>query len=270
MAQDARLIERYEAKYRITPDLVGPIRTAALAACDPDHANRGGRYVISSLYLDTRARRLYHETIDRSPRRYKLRIRRYASADRVFLELKRRIKGIISKLRIPIPTAAWPGVLFDPKLARDLPLNERDRQNLDTFVWTCLSIAAEPTAVVRYEREAYISRVEKYARVTFDTQLCGRAPSGWRVPVADDDGRWVPADSPRRFGLGFSGVILELKAEMAVPLWMTDIVRRFNLERSGFSKYACCLEGVDPFARGNGAQGAGTMRAPSRALLRGG
>lgn len=266
MAQDARLIERYEAKYRIPPDLVAPIRAAALAACDPDRANRGGRYVISSLYLDTRARRLYRETLDRSPRRYKLRIRRYTSADRVFLEMKRRIKGIISKIRVPIPSAAWPGVLFDPRLARDLPLGERDRKNLDTFVWTCLSIGAEPAAVVRYEREAYISRVEKYARVTFDTRLCGRAPSGWRVPVADGDGRWIPVDTPRRFALPFSGVILELKAEMAVPLWMTDIVRRFNLERAGFSKYACCLEAVDPFARD--VRG-GPIRVASRALLRG-
>lgn len=263
MARDARLIERYEAKYRIPPRLVEPIRDAALAACDPDHANKGGRYLISSLYLDTRARRLYHETKDRSPRRYKLRIRRYASNDRVFLEMKRRIKGIISKLRIPIPFDAWPAVLLEPRVAAALDLGERDRQNLDTFVWACVTTAAEPATVVRYEREAYVSRLEKYARVTFDHRLCARAPTGWRVPVDDDDGRWLPVDAPRRFGLAHSGVVLELKAEMAVPLWMTAIVRRFGLKRSGFSKYACCLEAVDPFVRTGFERSA---RIPSRRL----
>lgn len=262
LAQDARLIERYEAKYRIPVRLVEPIRDAALAACDPDPANKGGRYVISSLYLDTRLRRLYRETIDRAPRRFKLRVRRYATGERVFLEVKRRIKGVISKLRVPIPLSAWPGVVFEPAVAAALDLSARDRKNLDDFVWRCISLAAEPATVVRYEREAYISRLESYARVTFDWRLCGRAPSGWNVSVHPDDGPWLPVDAPRRFGLPESGVILELKAETAVPLWMTDIVHRFGLTRSGFSKYACCLEAVEPFR----AAAAPPMRAPSRAL----
>lgn len=263
MANDARLIERYEAKYRIPSRLVAPIRRAALAACDPDSANRGGRYIISSLYLDTRHRRLYRETLDRAPRRFKLRVRRYATGGKCFLEVKRRIKGVISKLRVPIPMAAWPGVVLDPKVAAELDLKPRDRKNLDEFVWRCISLAAEPTTVVRYEREAYISRLESYARVTFDWRLCGRAPSGWDLSVEPDDGVWIPVDAPRRFGLPESGVVLELKAETAVPLWMTDIVHRFGLRRSGFSKYAACIEAVDPFR----TSATPSLRQPSRALM---
>jgi len=266
LANDARLIERYEAKYRIPVHMVAPIRRAALVACDPDSANRGGRYVISSLYLDTRLRRLYRETRDVVPRRFKLRVRRYSTGEKVFLEVKRRIKGVISKLRVPIPLSAWPGVVFDPKVAAALALSERDRRNLDEFVWRCISLGAEPAAVVRYEREAYISQVESYARVTFDWKLRSRAPSGWAVSVHEDDGPWFPVDAPRRFGLAESGVVLELKAETAVPLWMTDIVHSFGLSRSGFSKYAACLEMVEPFR----ALSRPSMRAPSRRLLRGG
>lgn len=266
MANDARLIERYEAKYRIPVELVPAIRRAALAACDPDPANHGGRYVISSLYLDTAARRLYRETLDRAPRRFKLRVRRYSTGSKVFLEVKRRIKGVISKLRVPIPLDAWPGVVFDPKVATALKLSTRDQRNLDEFVWRCITLAAEPAAVVRYEREAYISRLESYARVTFDWKLRGRTPSGWDVSVRPDDGPWIPVDAPRRFGLPESGVVLELKAETAVPLWMTDIVHRFGLHRSGFSKYASCLEAVDPLhmlARPE-------WRSPSRVVRQGG
>lgn len=266
MANDARLIERYEAKYRIPVHMVAPIRKAALAACDPDPANRGGRYVISSLYLDTRMRRLYRETKWVVPRRFKLRVRRYATGEKVFLEVKRRIKGVISKLRVPIPLSAWPGVVLDPKVGAALKLSERDRRNMDEFVWRCIMLAAEPATVVRYEREAYISRLESYARVTFDWRLRARTPSGWAVSVHPEDGPWLPVDAPRRFSLEESGVVLELKAETAVPLWMTDIVRRFNLKRSGFSKYAACLEAVEPLR----AYAPPSMRAPSRRLAWGG
>lgn len=262
MANDARLIERYEAKYRIPVDLVEPIRKAALVACDPDSANRGGRYVISSLYLDTRRRRLYRETTDRVPRRFKLRVRRYSTGGKCFLEVKRRIKGVISKLRVPIPLDAWPGVVLDPRVAAEMELSARDRRNLDEFVWRCISLGAEPATVVRYEREAYISRLESYARVTFDWRLRARMPSGWAISVEEADGPWIPVDAPRRFGLPESGVVLELKAETAVPLWMTDIVSRFGLKRSGFSKYAACLEAVEPFWSVEPP----SMRIPSRHL----
>ncbi len=266
MANDARLIERYEAKYRIPVHMVAPIRKAALVACDPDSANKGGRYVISSLYLDTRQRRLYRETTDRVPRRFKLRVRRYSTGQKCFLEVKRRIKGVISKLRVPIPLSAWPGVVLDPKVGAALELSARDRRNLDEFVWRCISLGAEPTTVVRYEREAYISRLESYARVTFDWRIRARAPSGWAVSVRPEDGPWIPVDAPRRFGLAESGVVLELKAETAVPLWMTDIVRRFSLKRSGFSKYASCLEAVEPFRVYSPPE----LRVPSRRLRAGG
>lgn len=261
---DPRLIERYEAKYRIPVHLVEPIRDAALKICTPDAANRGGRYVISSLYLDSPRRRLYRETLDRVPRRFKLRVRRYTDGERVFLEVKRRIKGIISKLRVPLPADAWPGVVFEPQVAAALDLDEKDRRSLDTFVWNTLRIGASPAAVVRYEREAYISGVERYARVTFDHRLVGQRPSGWHVPADPDDGPWLPVDTPRRFGLAHSGVVLELKAETAVPLWMVDIVTRFGLKRTGFSKYASALEAVDPLVRRPG------LRVPSRRMNRGG
>ncbi|MCA9538022.1 MAG: polyphosphate polymerase domain-containing protein [Myxococcales bacterium] len=242
-----RKIERYEAKYRIPVELVEPIRQYTLSICDPDSANQGGRYFISSLYLDNRERRLYRETADRVSHRYKLRVRRYLGDKIVFLEIKRRIKGIIVKSRVKLPFSAWPAVLHHPAQVADLPLSARDRSTVDDFVNRCLLIGAEPAAVVRYEREAFVSRLDGYARVTFDHRIMGRRPDDWSVPVLDSEGPWIPVDEPRRFDLPHSGVVLELKATMAVPMWMTNLVKRFNLTRTGFSKYACCLEAVDPF-----------------------
>jgi len=113
------------------------------------------------------------------------------------------------------------------------------------FINKSLATMAEPATLVRYEREAYVSTTDDYARVTFDHNLLAAAPNGWEVEI-DNSVRWQPADTPGNFGLPFSGVVLELKCTSTVPYWMADLVNQFNLKRSGFSKYQCCLDRVEP------------------------
>jgi hypothetical protein len=242
MIASGGVIERYELKYRLPPDLVDPIREALMRYCVPDEAAAGERYLISSLYLDTPDHRLYRETIDQAARRFKLRVRRYERGP-VFLEIKRRLKDVIVKSRVAVPPDSWPGLMLDPAVEASLKLSPAQRADVTRFVNTVLRIDARPAAVVRYAREAFVSEVDDYARATFDLRIDGRPPEGWSVPIADGP-QWVPVDAPSRFGLPMSGVVLELKATTAVPAWMTDIVRRFGLKREGFSKYCSVLEMV--------------------------
>ncbi len=237
-------------KYRIPGRLVAPIREAIQQVCVLDAAGErsdlpGGRYRLASLYLDSPRRRLYFETRNRAPHRAKLRVRRYDNGP-YFLEIKRKSKDVIAKSRAQIPAEAWPHIMFDRRVLLDLGLSEKKREAAERFLEKCLIHFAEPATVVRYEREAWVSNVEDYARVTFDYRLCGAPPVGWKVPIEDGDAAWRPVDDPARYALSSSGVVLELKCTTAVPYWMTDLVRRFRLERSGFSKYATCLEGTDP------------------------
>ncbi len=242
MSSSGGVIERYELKYRLPPSLVAPVREAIARYCAPDEAGAGESYLISSLYLDTREFRLYRETMEQAPRRYKLRIRRYESGP-YFLEIKRRLKDVIIKSRAAVPAAAWPALIHDPAVEASLVLKPRQRADVARFVNTVLTIDARPAAVVRYRREAWVSQVDDYARVTFDHRIEGHAPVGWTVPVADGPG-WRPVDKPERFGLPMSGVVLELKATTAVPFWMIDLARRFGLKREGFSKFGSALEAV--------------------------
>lgn len=237
-----QLFERHEAKYRIPPEMVDPLREAVRSYCVPDKAGTNGVYRIVSLYFDTPDRQLYRETQDRAPRRFKLRVRRYESGP-VQLEIKRRIKGVISKTRVSLPQDLWPGAFHDPRLLGGL--SEKGRQVAYDFVNRCLTLGAEPAALVRYRREAWESKVDEYARVTFDDHIEGRRPEGWQIPFVDDPARWFPVDHAHRFGIGRSGVVLELKSNMSIPGWMTDMIHRFRLARSSFSKYSSALEAVD-------------------------
>ena len=259
MANTDLVIERYELKYRLPPALAPRVRQAILPFCRPDSASARGAYMISSLYLETPRHDFYHQTRDEEARRFKLRIRRYTTGP-YFIECKRRYKDVISKIRVAVPADAYPDVILSPggtKWAR----TERDRANLEEFIRRMRTWGAEPTCVVRYAREAFVSEVDDYGRVTFDYELCGRHTTSWHVPMNEPG--WTPVDSGLRFAMPFSGVVLELKCTTAVPLWMSDIVHRFGLIRTGFSKFCAIMESTVP-----GVKDLGGMREPAHWLMR--
>jgi hypothetical protein len=156
------------------------------------------------------------------------------------------LKDVISKIRVAVPQEAYPDVLLSPR-GLEIARTERDRRHLEEFIRRMRTWGAEPICVVKYAREAFVSEVDDYGRVTFDFELCGRRAAGWHVPMHEPG--WRPVDGGIRFGLPFSGVILELKCTTAVPLWMSDIVRRFGLIRTGFSKFCTVMESTVPGVR---------------------
>jgi len=243
----SQTIPRYEYKYRIPPALAPEVCREVRRYCELDPWSAAGPYLISSLYLDSPRRILYRQSRDRRSKRLKLRVRRYAVSP-FFLEIKRREGRVITKTRICLERRHWPNVLWDPTLVDRLNLGPAEHQNMEEFLSWCLRLQAEPAAIVCYRREAYVSRVDRYARVTIDRHLQALSPRGYDVPVGDDAG-WVPFDDPDRMGMPVSGAILELKCTTAVPLWMTDIVVQFDLRPLGFSKYATGLEATTHFVR---------------------
>lgn len=250
-------IERYEYKYRIPPSLVPAIQSAVRRYCVPDSASREGPYLISSLYFDSPDRLLYRQTRERVARRVKLRVRRYADGP-FFLEVKRRHKAVVRKLRAAIDPALWPSIFVDPSVVTRHAFNAAQLRVINQFLNLSLQIRAEPAAVVRYSRDAYVSDVDGYGRVTFDGRLGGARPGGYAIPI-DDRAGWMPLDDPTQMGLPMSGVILELKCTARVPLWMSDLVERFGLRPLGFSKYARALETVSRFPTS-----LGSLREPAR------
>ncbi|MBV72370.1 MAG: hypothetical protein CMH52_13680 [Myxococcales bacterium] len=247
MSPTMSTIERYEMKYRLMPHQVEDVRAVIKPFCRPDEAGENGCYTISSLYFDTPDQRLYRETRTRVPRRFKIRVRRYKSGP-YFLEVKRRMMDIVRKTRCPIPADRWPSIIHDPREWTTLGLNPEQQLAYDTFINTVLQTMSTPNTVVRYEREAWVSTSDDYGRVTFDYNIVGAAATGMEIPI-DDKQCWYREDAPRRFGLGGSGIVLELKSTTSVPFWMTDVVNRFNLKRMGFSKYATSVEVTRPELR---------------------
>jgi hypothetical protein len=243
---EQHLIERYEAKYLLSPAQVPLIRQAICHYCKPDKASANGPYFISSLYLDSPRFLLYHNTKANLVRRFKLRVRRYEN-DQLFLEIKDKHKDVILKSRSVIPYTHWPDLLLDPTVIDSIELDSQTKVDFYRFLNLMQLTQAQPAVVVRYLREAWYSPIDEYARITFDHHIEGAAPNGWQIPIhSHEKADWIPADLPHRFHLPHSGVVLELKCTRLIPPWMNDLVSQFQLKRRGFSKYSYCLEAIYP------------------------
>lgn len=242
--------ERYEAKYVIHPSLVAPIREFIRPFTVPDRNAVGDppEYVVTTLQLDSPDLVLHHARDHEALNRFKLRVRTYGTDGQcpVFMEIKRKIKGVISKSRAVLPAALWNAdVCLRP--ARMLPFKKQEEQaNYLEFVRLVRAIDARPAVRIRYRRQSYLGVNDSYARVTFDRCLCYQPADTW--DVLNEGGRWWSMDSATAVNRTFSGVILELKTLSDAPRWMVDLTQQFDLVRVGFCKYSTAMRLESLFA----------------------
>jgi hypothetical protein len=101
------------------------------------------------------------------------------------------------------------------------------------------SYFARPVTMVRYEREAWVSQIDDYARVTFDQQI--RSQLHNKMSFEIQPGKWRRMDNPHMQQSLSSMTVVEFKFTSAVPRWMMSIIQNFNLFRSSFSKYGTSI-----------------------------
>jgi len=239
-------LTRYEAKYIIPESLANEVRDFVAPFCRPDsHASKNGPpvYTITTLQMDNPEYSLHFAKEREAIKRFKLRARTYGriGSAPVFAEVKSKLENTIIKNRVAIPFAEWNrNIIFGLKLPDCL---KSDRQVTDFLQFKRLiwEIRAQPTVLIRYERESYVGSIDRYARITFDRKLEYQMTDSWT-----DFGRngiWHGMDSSEAqgFGLPYSGVVLEVKTLSHTPTWVQDLVERFQLRKSGNCKYSTAI-----------------------------
>jgi len=233
---DRMLACRYEMKY-----LVDEIRAAGIVRyirpfLQPDRYSklqRGGMYPIVSLYLDAPDLQLCRESLTGVKNRFKLRIRSYTDEPEYprFLEIKRRLNQVIFKSRARVADQDVPILLQ----ARSLPPQgyTTDEAALSQFQLYLAAIRGHPVVLVRYLRQAFEGTSEDRVRVTFDRELCYK--------VTDEPQVRLGGSSWRDHALTTGYTILEIKFTGCYPIWLTRLVREFDLEVTPISKYATSL-----------------------------
>ena len=208
--------------------MLDPIRRwlRGIAVLDK-HAGPDGRYEIRSLYLDTHDLRLFHANEREAHERYKVRVRTYPDVPHapIFLEVKRRTGDVIRKTRVPLDRSAWPSVLDTSQVG----------EAAAAFADLCHIRQLEPRSLVTYRREAWVSELDDYARVTFDFAIACTPANRWSL--TPESPTWHPIDHQIRTGTHASVAVVEMKFAGAPPVWMHRLVHRLDLIRYAFSKY---------------------------------
>lgn len=244
-AGSAIQIGRYEAKYIIPKSLVPGIREFIRPFCEPDPYCKGDppEYVVTTLQLDSPNLVLHHAKENEALNRFKLRVRTYdePGESAVFMEVKRKIGGTVVKSRCSVPFKAWGEHLIYDLMVNLTFKSRKEEQGFLEFVRLVREIGAQPVLLMCYTRESYFSKIDQYARVSFDRQLFYQPTTSW--DSWGRDGRWLSMDSSlaQNKQYSFSGVVLELKSLSDVPRWMIDLVMEFELVRTGNCKYSTAV-----------------------------
>lgn len=231
------VLERYELKYWVPLRLVPEVRSFVEMFLTPEHGGQPQTNV--SLYLDSLDHTLYRAHVGGSADRFKLRVRRYGSGDTetVFAEVKRKVKDVVVKTRAVIPAAAWSAVI-EPSGAVTDPL-------LQEFAYRLAVTGAVPQLIVSCQRTAWLpSLTIDPARVTLDEDITALP---FRGAFFELDRRSAMAIDGEDAHQGFRGrlAMLELKFTGSAPAWMSDLTRRFGLQRTNYSKFVAATRALD-------------------------
>jgi len=217
---------RREFKYLVPRSELPALRQALRPWCDPDpHAGDDGVYALRSLYFDTPDLRLFHANESEMAVRFKARVRCYPEAARgpIIAEVKFRDGDIIRKTRTRLPHN-WQNAL-----------RAGSGMALDPFVVRMHRYDLRPVLLVDYRREAWMSRIDEYARVSIDTKI--ECQSMTRLNLQADPKRWRSIDHPQLTFTERSPCVVELKWAEAAPSWMVLLTQRLDMIRHSFSKY---------------------------------
>lgn len=163
-------------------------------------------------------------SIEKPVYKEKLRVRSYGvpnDEDMVFVELKKKYKGVVYKRRIEMTLAQTRDFFAGKEVPHDNPQIENE---LKYFLKFYEGIA--PAMYLSYDRLAYCGAEDPSLRLTFDTHILYREEQ-----KELDKGIWGKELLP-------AGVrVMEIKIPNAMPLWLSAILDELEIYPASFSKY---------------------------------
>ncbi len=222
MQQAKLLFQRYEKKYLLTEAQYRQVLEAIREKMVPyAHA----RYSIKNIYFDTEDYDLIRTSVDGADYKEKLRLRAYGTwdrnkNDRVFLEIKKKYDGIVYKRRIGMSFLDAMFYVFSGE--RPEGLTDLETSEFDFFLKRHHIVNR---TFLTYDREAYAADDGGVLRITFDTNIRYQT-SGFSF-----DEKQASEQVP------VMGVLMEIKNPMSMPLWVAQMLSKYQIRPYSFSKY---------------------------------
>ena len=223
MSQVQAVFERHEKKYLLTTEQYDEVKTLLDRYM---HADQYGLHTISSIYLDTPTYEIIRRSIAKPSYKEKVRLRSYGTPgphDTVFLELKKKVAGVVYKRRVAMPHDEAERYLetgICPPEASQI-FSEID--------WFMKRKKPSPAVCISCDRLALYGADDPNFRVTFDFRMRWRTTDLTLAAGSSGDALIDP-------GM----VLMEVKTTDALPLWLTRFLSEHDIYPTSFSKYGTC------------------------------
>ena len=221
--------QRREVKYMLSMEQFEALLPIIYEHMNPDkYCVDGKEYGIYNIYYDTPDHFLIRQSIDKPYYKEKLRLRSYYSPaspdDTVFLEVKKKVGGIVTKRRVATTLREAETYLQ----TRVKPYYERfiDQQVMKEFDVFLNRYDCKPKQYISYQRAAFFGKEDKDFRLTFDRKNTAR-----REDIS------LSRESYGEQLIGADQRLMEIKVPGSVPMWMTQALSALEIRRGSFSKY---------------------------------
>lgn len=214
------VFKRYEKKYHLNGEQYSKFWEVVKQYMQIDEY---GESTICNLYFDTADYELIRTSIERPVYKEKLRLRSYGvpkQEDTVFLEIKKKFKGIVYKRRIALSLED-----ANESLKRGAVDEEKGQiaREINYFLEKYQPI---PRVYIAYDRIALFGKEDADLRMTFDFRVRSRKED-LDLAAGDAGELLLPEDN----------VILEVKVKDAYPMWLIQALEEFEIYPCSFSKY---------------------------------
>lgn len=240
---DEKVFDRVEKKYLLTKEQYTSIVSRVRKFMHKDSYHKS---LVFNIYFDNDNYDLIIQSIDQPIFKEKLRARSYGGYDKVFLEIKTKLRregfleeqdnNIGYKRRVLITHKDYNQLVSGKHTMRELAARRiekaSDLQIADEIDYMIQHFDLKPRILVYYDRESY--KGENGLRLTFDTDLKYRTDSlKFRTRQKD---KAIFRDQKR--------IIMEIKAHGAIPLWLVHAMSTEHIYPQRFSKIGTVYEQI--------------------------
>ena len=224
---ELQTFNRKETKFLLTKEQYRELMKKLEGSLCLDPHCKDGAYKICNIYFDTPDNEVLRRSAAKPYYKEKLRLRSYGTPssdkDKVFLELKRKIGGIVNKRRTVLTYGQAKDYLRNgvkPRLS-----SYTDLQVLSEIDWFVKNNPVTPYAYVSYDRIAMFGAEDRSLRVTLDCNLQAR-----RNDLSLSHGSYGHLLLPHDTWL------MEINFSGAVPLSLARILSELKIYSHSFSK----------------------------------
>ena len=221
--------KRYEKKFLLNQQQYDVLVSKLSDYMEPDqHCLDGKNYSIYNIYYDTVHSDVIRHSISKPYYKEKLRLRSYKvpkkPTDKVFLELKKKINGIVNKRRVVLTLQEAKD--FVERGVRPPSRDYMSEQVINEIDYYLSHELVKPAVYIGYTRKAFFAKNDPEFRLTFDSKILTR-----RENLTLESG-YYGEDILKE-----NQYLMEVKILGAIPVWFTQILSELEIYNTKFSKY---------------------------------